>query len=169
MTVFLCVGPGLTVTVTFTLLRMVAHPCCSLEVRWTPLVSLLFTKPKLSHTNDRTHVRISKERLVLVLGQEINSLTVILRFRGHGSQSTLYIPASFLHLHAVSHMTSDDFLPYYHIGASDIPTLNTHRFDDVKKDGAFQKYIRLHLFIFNEWKNNQTIWGRFLRAFNGDV
>lgn len=51
VTVFLCVGSRLTVTVIFTLLRMVAHPCCSFEVRWTDR-SLLFTKPKQSH-NDR--------------------------------------------------------------------------------------------------------------------
>lgn len=48
-TAFLCVGRGLTVTVIFTLLRMVAHPCCSLKMRWSPLFSMLSTKPKWSH------------------------------------------------------------------------------------------------------------------------
>lgn len=67
---FLCVGPGLTVTAIFTLLRMVAHPCCSSEVRWTPpplVSSALYTKPKQSHNDIEADLWISKDHLVLVL------------------------------------------------------------------------------------------------------
>lgn len=44
VTVLLCVGSRLNETVIFTLLRMVVHPCCLLEVLLVG-VSLLFTKP----------------------------------------------------------------------------------------------------------------------------
>lgn len=48
-----------------------------------PLVSLLFTKPKQSHNDIKSDLCVSKDHLVLVPGQEVNSLTVILWFRDH--------------------------------------------------------------------------------------
>lgn len=70
---------------------------------------------------------MSKVHLVLVLGQEVNSLTVILWFRGHSDTIYSIITAYYLHLRTVSHTMSDDYALISRWCLRH-PHLNIHRF-----------------------------------------
>lgn len=99
-----------------------------------PLVSLLFTKPKLSHNNNKSDLWISKDHLVLVLVQALNSQSVILWFRDH-SDTIHSISLLVTCTYTKSHTVSGNFALRSH-WCLRCPHLKTSRFACVKINGA---------------------------------